>query len=457
MSAIKEKLMRALNTAVSSFNSGLDENASVVKTAQDMNLNRDETQRLIEMFNTGKALHHYKQAGEDRTGLFTLAEPDVIFSRLLTPKKAAAPIDYSFYEQPVEKAACADDSIMWDGIQKQGSMYSLNDILHSIFGRLDTLQALEKKAASAKTACELSYNYSLTSLQDSLYAKQNQLPLFNDAVISLHGAAGEKIAADLAYRLGVEQKRAAVRGLNTFLVENADIAALVDTAATAYHGFTEMDAVREKAAGDLQSYNTQLKEAMSYSFRQDNGGAENFTDLDSMLTIKAAAPKGKSKSSDKSSDDMPDALTSPVSTMRHFLFDPQKDSIADKITGKAVDTSIGSISDPLTTTMKKIMGPDTSTDDKLFEKVRNMQRQTLMEEMLVRDPILRTADPTTVAQAYAALIRTAPEVSLNKEVVRSILRQAVQASGISPYDMKNVADLENTMRKNLYMTAGPQK
>jgi len=65
--------------------------------------------------------------------------------------------------------------------------------------------------------------------------------------------------------------------------------------------------------------------------------------------------------------------------------------------------------------------------------------------LAMSDPIISEADPKDVVRAYSTLINIAPKVSLQKEIVRSILRQAVNSMAMSPYDAQSYVTLNNAM------------
>ena len=61
------------------------------------------------------------------------------------------------------------------------------------------------------------------------------------------------------------------------------------------------------------------------------------------------------------------------------------------------------------------------------------------------DPIISEADPADVTRAYQTIVSIAPQVSMHKEIVRSMLRQAVNSVALSPYDAKAYVDLNNAL------------
>ena len=102
---LKEKLLGATRVAAEAYNLGQDPSKAVIKAAKDFNFNKDQTERLTEMFNTALTLHEFKKHASDRTSEFPLADKAEVVKGLYTEeKKAEAPkfYDYSFYDEPAE-------------------------------------------------------------------------------------------------------------------------------------------------------------------------------------------------------------------------------------------------------------------------------------------------------------------------------------------------------------------
>jgi hypothetical protein len=96
----------------------------------------------------------------------------------------------------------------------------------------------------------------------------------------------------------------------------------------------------------------------------------------------------------------------------------------------------------------KALFPKKKKDTSIMEHINNLRRSTILQDLYDNDPILQEADPDDLANAYQSLVQSAPETSLNKEVVRAILRQSVNSMATSPFDAKQWADLDNVMLKN---------
>jgi len=107
---------------------------------------------------------------------------------------------------------------------------------------------------------------------------------------------------------------------------------------------------------------------------------------------------------------------------------------------RPVSESVGAV-------MEGVLTPSQEQENvALSERLKNVQRQLVLEDLLTNDPVLSDESPETVAQAYQAILNIAPELASNKEVVRAILRQTVHSVAISPYEAEVWTKLEQNIR-----------
>jgi hypothetical protein len=92
------------------------------------------------------------------------------------------------------------------------------------------------------------------------------------------------------------------------------------------------------------------------------------------------------------------------------------------------------------------------------KRFQNMEREMILADLINNDPYLSEEDPETIARYYGNFINLSPELSGNKEVVRSVLRQAVHngGGGYSPFDAGSFVDAEKTL-KEIRGTLPPRK
>ena len=95
----------------------------------------------------------------------------------------------------------------------------------------------------------------------------------------------------------------------------------------------------------------------------------------------------------------------------------------------------------------------------LTDRAKNLHRKFILEKLVTTDPILRGLPEEDVISAYQTLVQLAPDVSLNEDVARSILRSATttSTSAIAPYDAKTFVDLDAAIKAQLEQQGGKKK
>jgi len=84
----------------------------------------------------------------------------------------------------------------------------------------------------------------------------------------------------------------------------------------------------------------------------------------------------------------------------------------------------------------------------------NLDRKLLLQNLMVADPILKTYEPKRVTDAYEQFIRLAPELSGEKEIVRSHLRQMVASQAMTAFDGAQLMDANTKLLKQKQMETG---
>lgn len=406
---IKEKLKSALTDAVEYYNSGLSANESIVKSAEKHDLTVDQTDRVVESFNTAKTINFFDKNASSRTESFDLAnKKDVTLALFgdkkdITEKKAsieAHSFDSSFYAaEPdtsynrsnifVEKRASFLDTLAKEAEARWEHGYSNNTIQGAISDTMSFIKSAEEDinnaigtidsyliTATQKIASELTRSYQGT-LDDNINLFKVACP--HPKVIE----EVSKICPLLKEATGGSYKRLAV--IDTTPVDN-----LLKEADDIMAAVAQRKEYREKAA----------------AFRKKAS------------VLKEAALKDPGMPQQK------------VAASIDFLHTPNKlQKKADEITSALEDAALGVTE-----------GPDTYK--KINERIRDDARGAILADLLSSDPILQDADPRQVASVYKSFISASPRGSLNKEMVRSVLRGAVNSIALSPPDLKVLTDVD---------------
>lgn len=83
-----------------------------------------------------------------------------------------------------------------------------------------------------------------------------------------------------------------------------------------------------------------------------------------------------------------------------------------------------------------------------------LDRKLLIQNLMATDPILRTYEPKRVADSYEQFLRLAPELSGEKEIVRSHLRQMVASQAMTAFDGAQLMDANTKLLKQKQLEQG---
>jgi len=440
MSTFKTQLKDALSSAVAYFQDGGDPNAACVKAANEAGFNRDQADRLVETFNTARVICHYK-AASDKASSCSLADKEKVRGQLTAPAQAAkcaafvcGAVDYDCYKQAevdyvVHEVKMAAFEVHDDPLSKENADYLA---VRKAMAIRDCVKTAEEEARGAyamadmlaeKVAMALSRNVSIDDVHDKM-ARIVAAYALDDR----YAAGVEKVAAFLPEAsdpdLSLLKKYAAMH-----VVDTSDLDGFVTAIKEA------SDFVAEGAA--MEAYAASMREELAKQGQAvDDLDGKTKDELD-MLLLKeqirgaqqrrgAAAPYSGGgrpgggsggKSGGKSGGGL--GGLSPVSFMAY---------LTETVRNYDDDASASRV-------------------EKATAGVNNLRRQLILQDLLVRDKILSREDPDAVAAAFRSINQVSPDTTLNKEVLRSMLRGVVQSVALSPYDAKTLADIDKTRRQ----------
>lgn len=431
MSSFKTQLKDALTNAVSYFQDGGDPNAACVKAANEAGFNQDQADRLVETFNTARVICHYK-AASDKTSPCSLADKETVHGQLTAPVEKAASAeydtaDYGCYKQAevdyvVPEVKMAEFTVTEQPLSKEASDWLAIRVAETI---AECVKSAEEEARAAY------------SMADEL-AEKIAMALSRDASIDrVHDRMARIVTAyalDDRYAPGVEK-------VAEFLPEasDPDLALLqkyarmhvvdVDDLADVVGAIKEAaDFVAEGAA--LTAYAEEMRK-QAQSAPSPYGDLDGKTDdeLGSMLLKERILSERQRRSF---------AAAAPGATPA-----PKGGGGGGKGGGSGNGVSATSFLAYLSDTAK---GYHDNGAERRIEKatngVNNLRRQLILQDLLVRDKVLSQEDPTAVAAAFRSIHQISPDTTLNKEVLRSMLRSVVQSVALSPYDAKTLADVD---------------
>ena len=87
-------------------------------------------------------------------------------------------------------------------------------------------------------------------------------------------------------------------------------------------------------------------------------------------------------------------------------------------------------------------------------EMNNLNRKLLIQNLMTTDPILKTYEPKRVADSYEQFLRLAPELSNEKEIVRSHLRQMAASQAMTAFDGAQLMDANTKLVKQRQLESG---
>lgn len=415
---VKEKLRKALESAVEYYNDGLSANDAVVKAASEHELTVDQTDRVVESFNTAKTINFYDKNASDRTGKFDLAsKKDVtleLFGKGKTEKKASvkstsdpdvfsnafyfgAP-DTSLNRKSVfaEKRASYLDFCAKVAEERWAHGYSDS-----------TLQGMANDAYQTIKSAEADIDSAIGTINSYLWTATTKIA---DAISHAPYGTQEDLA-DL-FKVACPHK-IVIEQVSKFcpILKKASGG---DYAKTPVVDTTPVDDLL-KEAEDIMAAVKQRAE-----YRQKKAEFQKRAE-----TVRSAILSDPSLS-----DKVPSVKK--AEDLLHAPEKPYEKKAAPDVLTSQLENSVDTLSNITSVKSRKEEN----------EALRDEQRGAILADLLSSDPILQDADPRQVAAVYKSIVASSPRVSMNKEVVRSVLRGAVNSIAFSPNDMKVLTDVD---------------
>ena len=225
--------------------------------------------------------------------------------------------------------------------------------------------------------------------------------------------------------------------ISTFDVENPNVMSLLKQAHEARINWSNFYAMEQGYTKEAEEFKVGLYRASNLTNEATDDYHELHSIFDSDFLNKVATE--------------PAAYNSPFSSMAATAAGAGQGGLdaANKVIDPIANKALASVGLPRVDVATALNAPKQRAANATGEKMRNIQRQLILEELMVADPVLKSEEPESVSRAYQTLIQVAPDISLNREVARSILRQSVQSVAVSPFDAKSWADLESEIRKRV--------
>ncbi len=449
----------ALSEVIQQVNGGTKPTEALKKIASDLDLNPNYIHRVGEALNVALHYNHFKSAS-DRSAHFDIADIPTVVTSLFDGKEKTASqyaadtfganeandevFNYNRmlknprYKAAYMKIASADATEESYGLSFKGAYEKSANIIR------DLEQALDN-GKTEKVGAEIALNSNFSKLAQHFRRDEGYRASFGEfesQAFSKHGEAAVPYL-DLVYKT----------------------AGIADERGVHDSGYVMFEPVKElnmfdnllKSAQDL----LQTEEILKTAEENLNFEKEYFSEIGKLVAGNGKLSKAAFSEEDpiefKKKDESVKAANA-VEETDPVLAAIEKKAAANKEASILGMLSVGNIlnktnihgelfkgvGERFTSAMGRSPAGATPRANLTLE---NMERQLLLQELMLTDPILSKVPAQKVAKAYEQILRLSPQVSKEKEVVRAMLRQAVASQAVAPHDADQWTRLDTDILK----------
>lgn len=469
---IYERIEKALNQAIKLHNSGVSANDSIVKVAQEHELNPETICRVVEAFNIAKTKAYVKVAS-DKAADFDIADKKEIIKRAFSKKTASRKkeaaldevfgesdnfryeeFDGNYIEEPIKVASTSEPSLddrikkAFQAIEEQNreleekreSIVEVKEAFYDALKELnDSLAYREEREKVADAVAEVFYENHENKRAGKilhLIAKCANLS-FDEMTEKLGGAHSPTngtfvscfnrlIEADENYSKIAEEYNTAVKEAE---LGQRELTKLVQKAGNVYS---------EKNASHFLGSKKSKKEA-----KHQKLPADLLNDvLGGLFKDKKAQQKLESKIAATSFLTMNKHGNAVPKQLDPAAYSPLDLPSAKDLWSKGYELRLKKKTDPI-------------GDAETSREIEGAQRQQILAELL-NDEIISQQNPEDVVGAYNTMIQLAPNASLIKDVAKSVLRQGT-AQVIDPHFANTLSELELSLLKTKNFSPGQKQ
>lgn len=453
--AFEDKLRSALEDAVKFCNEGSTPDEAVCKAASAHEFNNDQTDRLVETLNTAITINQYKQAS-DRTASFPLAHKDKVAAMMLDADKVlgkeekTAEVNHIYfdYSKPAYDYIAHEDDVIEKAAEKEEKTTGLS--------RDNLAYLLVNRMKLVKNAADFAANIAgmmKSDLVSQLYGLAETVKKAGVAKYARFKAATEHndITKELDKVLPVEFKKAEC---HDSFIDDSDLGDLEKTAAEMSETLHSMKDLRSQA-DSMHKQAEKMNSEISTAFIGEEEGPSTFLSLFKSAQARPGGMPGfdmfaQTLTQLANTAQERDALQQRVDRLQRQVDnadDQKKYGLNELVFGKGVPQQGILNRGTGSKAFDSLFDSKTKENDETIRTIENVKRSVMLQDLLTNDPIIAEADPDEVMSMYQSLLSTSPHVASNKEVVRSILRQAVNSIAISPFDAATWADLEKKQQE----------
>jgi hypothetical protein len=411
----------ALSSTINQIKTGDHPTVALEKVAIALDLNPHFIQRTGEALNVALTHNHFKKSASDRANDFDIADPQHVTSKIfgtqektLHQKKAEwfptvnETVDYNKYliDEEFQKTAStiSNTSANFDSYETsfKGQYKKASEYISRVERELDDIKT-EKVATDVYV--ESAFMNLVNGFKKHASAR-TPFHEFESQVYSLHGEPVKEYI-DLIYKTaGISEERGS---------HDPKYIAFTPSSETAlFSSFL-------KAASQRNEFEVQVKEAEEFVSEQKQELHQAGYKLNPMA-------QAFEKLSCETMDDELDGLVQVLEKVADA-----KSNIIQTLFSKFREVSSG--------------GSKNGSPHHTNSSIDNRARITLLQDLIMTDPILMKQDPRKIIQAYQQILRLSPQLSKEKEVVRAQLRAMMAGQALHPTDAEQLVGIDSALMK----------
>lgn len=458
----------ALNEAVQKVNSGVSPSEALKKVAEEYDLNPNFIQRTGEALNVALNYRHFKTAS-DRSLDFEIADIPKVIGEVFSfnQKTAAEEVSEHFPVADTESSVFNYNRMLSNPVYKRAFLEisgatETNDSFPTTFRTVhekaaNYIQKLEKEydhVITEKTASEYDLNCAFSNLSDEFRKDAGYRTAFEEfesQVFSKHGSQALPYV-DLLHKTAAKSEERGVHDRHYIMYNQCKEASMFDSLMEAAAKMISLQKKADEISHNLKYERDFMKECSTLMGKK---AAE----------VPAITPQVEAPTQSEASEEKQEDADPVMEEVKKKEQDPEyqvnkvdqntdhvKEAfLANLIGGLAIGAQIPDASrtgmDETFSAMKLRSFPK-----KPKTTLDNMERKLLIQELILTDPILSKMPPIKVVKAYEQLLRLSPEISKEKEIVRSELRAMVSTQALSKFDADLLTKLDTSMVKRRMAT-----
>ena len=455
MDAMQEpnKLLKeAVDAIVHNINDNrMPAHAAVVKTAREMDLNVHFIKRACEVINVALTYEHFRKNAADRDSDFPIVDAQKVSAEIFPdttpslPEQKTAMFSGSMVEEEVPNFRKAKSDAKFKeayasmvsfkeaprGMSAEGLCEKAGHALANLHQSLDNC-----RTAYAGAKEDLSSRFSsLVNHWSKEAATRLSFAEFESQVFSRHGEAAVPYLDLIHKAAGATQERGPHDPAH-MAFDDAPETARFGELLKAGEEVVETGAAVSQAAADLAEMEFR-KQAAYARVRELRLQALQEEDPETAKLAEAVVEQVKAAEEED-----------PVMIATLQKIAASKSAVVEKTAAPSVGSALfGAFVDQY----KREASPGGGSSG---GALNNLDRKHLIQNLMVTDPILKTYEPKKVADAYEQFLRLAPELSNEKEIVRSHLRQMAASQAMTAFDGAQLMDANTKLLKQRQLESG---